>query len=118
MLHADETPVPDVKPGPRQTHRAYLWRLQHHNTMSCRLLSSTTLPTAAPVCMHREFPRELVGKAGLRRLLRATRRCSICGVIEIGCMAHARRKLHDLYANHRSEIAREEQYLRYLPRAL
>ena len=27
------------------------------------------------------------------------------GVIEIGCMAHARRKLHDLYANHRSEIA-------------
>jgi transposase len=29
------------------------------------------------------------------------------GVIEVGCMAHARRKLHDLYANHRSEIAEE-----------
>jgi len=33
------------------------------------------------------------------------------GVIEVGCMAHARRKLHDLYANHRSEIA--EDGLRY-----
>jgi hypothetical protein len=27
------------------------------------------------------------------------------GVIEIGCMAHARRKFHDLYANHRSDLA-------------
>jgi transposase len=33
------------------------------------------------------------------------------GVIEVGCMAHARRKLHDLYENHRSEIA--EEGLRY-----
>jgi transposase len=32
-------------------------------------------------------------------------------VIEAGCVAHARRKLHDLYANHRSEIA--EEGLRY-----
>jgi transposase len=32
-------------------------------------------------------------------------------VTEAGCMAHARRKLHDLYANHRSEIA--EDGLRY-----
>ena len=32
-------------------------------------------------------------------------------MIEIGCLAHARRKLHDLYANHRSEIA--EEGLRY-----
>jgi transposase len=29
------------------------------------------------------------------------------GIIEVGCMAHARRKLHDLHANHRSEIAEE-----------
>jgi len=29
------------------------------------------------------------------------------GVIEIGCMAHARRKFHDLYANYRSDIAEE-----------
>jgi transposase len=33
------------------------------------------------------------------------------GVTEAGCMARARRKLHDLYANHRSEIA--EEGLRY-----
>jgi transposase len=29
------------------------------------------------------------------------------GVIEIRCMAHARRKFHDLYANHRSDLAEE-----------
>ena len=28
-------------------------------------------------------------------------------MIEIGCMAHARRKFHDLYANYRSDIAEE-----------
>jgi transposase len=32
-------------------------------------------------------------------------------VIEVGCMAHARRKFHDLYANHSSEVA--EEALRY-----
>jgi len=32
-------------------------------------------------------------------------------VIEVGCIAHARRKFHDLYANHRSEVA--EEALRY-----
>ena len=38
------------------------------------------------------------------------------GVIEIGCMAHARRKFHDLYANHRSDIA--EEALEVLRRAV
>ena len=29
------------------------------------------------------------------------------GVSEVGCMAHARRKFHDLWANHQSQIAEE-----------
>jgi transposase len=29
------------------------------------------------------------------------------GVVEVGCMAHVRRKFHDLYANHSSELAEE-----------
>src|SRR6476661_1061552 len=29
------------------------------------------------------------------------------GIIEAGCMAHARRKFHKLYANHKSQIAGE-----------
>jgi transposase len=28
-------------------------------------------------------------------------------VIEDGCLDHARRKFHDLYANHRSDLAEE-----------
>lgn len=34
------------------------------------------------------------------------------GVIEVSCMARARRKLHDLYANHHCEIAGEGLRLR------
>jgi transposase len=29
------------------------------------------------------------------------------GMMEAGCMAHARRKFHELYANHQSQIAEE-----------
>src|SRR5262249_46546058 len=29
------------------------------------------------------------------------------GIIEVGCMAHARRKFHDLFANQSSELAEE-----------
>jgi hypothetical protein len=29
------------------------------------------------------------------------------GIIEAGCMAHARRKIHEFYAYHKSQIAEE-----------
>jgi hypothetical protein len=37
--------------------------------------------------------------------------CFELGVTEVGCMAHARRKFHELWANHQSQVA--EQALKF-----
>jgi transposase len=109
VLHADETPVPMLKPGLGRTHRAYLWS---YSTSEYDKLQMVIYDfTEGRGGVHaREFLGGWHGKlvcddyAGYKALFER-------GVIEAGCMAHARRKLHDLYANHRSEIA--EEGLRY-----
>jgi transposase len=110
VLHADETPVPMLKPGLGKTHRAYLWS---YSTSEYDDLKTVIYDfTDGRGGIHaRQFLGSWVGKlvcddySGYKALFDQ-------GVIEVGCMAHARRKLHDLYANHRSEIA--EEGLRYL----
>ncbi len=109
VLHADETPVPMLKPGLGNTHRAYLWS---YSTSEYDELQTVIYDFAeGRGGVHaRDFLGSWSGKlvcddySGYKALFDR-------GVIEIGCMAHARRKLHDLYANHRSEIA--EEGLRY-----
>jgi transposase len=109
VLHADETPVPMLKPGLGKTHRAYLWS---YSTSEYDELQAVVYDFAdSRAGVHaREFLGSWSGKlvcddySGYKALFDR-------GVIEIGCMAHARRKLHDLYANHRSDIA--EEGLRY-----
>lgn len=105
MLHADETPVPMLKPGLGRAHRAYLW--------SYSSSEYDELPAVVYEFAHsrsglhaREFLGSWSGKlvcddySGYKAL-------SERGVIEIGCMAHARRRFHDLYANYRSDIGEE-----------
>lgn len=106
VLHADETPVPMLKPGLGRTHRAYLWS---YSTSEYEELQTVIYDFAdSRGGVHaREFLGNWKGKlvcddySGYKALFERG------GVIEIGCMAHARRKLHDLYANHRSDIAGE-----------
>ncbi len=103
VLHADETPVPMLKPGLGRTHRAYLWSY------------STTQYDPLPAVIYdfadsrsgqhvRDFLNRWSGKlvcddySGYKALFER-------GVVEVGCMAHARRKFHDLHENHRSQIA-------------
>jgi transposase len=109
VLHADETPVPMLKPGIGRTHRAYLW--SYSSTEYDELQTVIYDFADGRGGVHaREFLGGWSGKlvcddySGYKALFER-------GVIEIGCMAHARRKLHDLFANHRSEIA--EEGLRY-----
>ena len=105
VLHADETPVPMLKPGLGRTHRAYLWS---YSTSEYDELPAVVYDFAdSRSGLHaREFLGTWSGKlvcddySGYKALFER-------GVIEIGCMAHARRKFHDLYANHRSDIAEE-----------
>ena len=105
VLHADETPVPMLKPGLGRTHRAYLWS---YSSSEYDDLAAVVYDFAESRSgLHaREFLGDWSGKlvcddySGYKALFER-------GVIEIGCMAHARRKFHDLYANHRSDIAAE-----------
>jgi len=105
VLHADETPVPMLKPGLGRTHRAYLWS---YSSSEYDELQGVVYDFAdSRSGLHaRAFLSGWSGKlvcddySGYKALFER-------GVTEIGCMAHARRKFHDLYANHRSEVAEE-----------
>ena len=105
VLHADETPVAMLKPGHGKTHRAYLWSY------------GTTQHDAIKAVVY-DFA-EGRGGQHAREFLADWRGTLVCddyggykalfeaGVTEAGCMAHARRKFHELWANHKSELARE-----------
>ncbi len=105
VLHADETPVAMLAPGKGKTHRAYLWAYG----------TTQWSPVRAVVYDFAE------GRSGAnaREFLKGWRGKLVCddysgykalfteGVTEIGCLAHARRKFHELWANHKSPLAEE-----------
>jgi transposase len=105
VLHSDETPVAMLKPGNGKTHRAYLWSY-----------CSTALNPMKAVVF--DFAESRGGRHA-EQFLGAWRGTLVCddfsgykvlfrqGVTEAGCMAHARRKFHELWANHSSQIAGE-----------
>ena len=105
VLHADETPVPMLKPGLGRTHRAYLWS---YGTTQYEPQSIVVYGFAESRSGHhaRTFLGDWAGKlvcddyVGYKALFEKS-------VIEVGCAAQARRKFDELYANHRSELAAE-----------
>jgi transposase len=92
-----------LKPGLGRTHRAYLWSY------------STTQYDPMPAVVY-DFADSRSGQHA-RTFLTGWSGKLICddysgykalferGVVEVGCMAHARRKFHELHENHRSQIA-------------
>ena len=103
ILHADETPVPMLKPGLGRTHRAYLWS---YSTTQYDPIAAVVYDFAdSRSGQHaRSFLTGWSGKlicddySGYKALFER-------GVVEVGCMAHARRKFHEIHENHRSQIA-------------
>jgi transposase len=105
VLHADETPVSMLKPGNGKTHRAYLWSY-----------CSTRFSTMKAVVF--DFAETRAGRHA-DQFLDTWRGTLVCddysgykalfklGMTEAGCMAHARRKFHELWTNHSSQIAGE-----------
>jgi transposase len=106
VLHADETPVAQLDPGKGKTKRAYLWAYR-----------SNVLETGPPIVIFdyqlsragqhiRDFLSGWQGHlmvddfAGYKALF-------VQGVIELACLAHARRKFFDLYVATDSPIALE-----------
>ncbi len=106
VLHADETPVQMLKPGNGKTHRAYLWT---YGTTQHDALRAVVYDFAeGRGGRHaKDFLAEWRGTlvcddyAGYKALFES-------GVVtEAGCMAHARRRFHELWTNHKSTLAEE-----------
>jgi len=106
VLHADETPVPQLDPGNGKTKKAYLWAYR-----------SNDLEHGPPILVFDYQP----GRHGVhaRNFLEGWRGHLMVddyagykalftgGVTELGCLAHARRKFFDLYAANQSRVAAE-----------
>lgn len=103
VLHADESPVPMLSPGKKTTHQAYIWAY------------ANTQQSDKP-CVIYHFSPSRAGEHA-RAFLQGWQGQLVCddfsgykasfkqGVTEIGCMAHARRKFHELHVADKSQIA-------------
>jgi transposase len=110
VLHADETPVAMLDPGAGKTKRAYLWSY-----------CSTSFDRDRLVVF--DFAEGRAGRHAMEFLRhpgeQAWRGALVCddyagykalfaqGIMEAGCLAHARRKFHELWANHKSTLAEQ-----------
>lgn len=114
VLHADETPVAMLKPGHGKTHRAYLWS---YCTTQFNPIKAVVFDFAdSRGGQHARDFLGLPGEQGWRGKLvcddfSGYKACFELGVTEVGCMAHARRKFHELWANHGSQVG--EQALKF-----
>ncbi|MDX3933814.1 MAG: IS66 family transposase [Stenotrophomonas sp.] len=110
VMHADETPVQMLKPGSKKTHRAYLWAYAPGAFEDLKAVVYDFTEGRAG-----EHARSFLGDwqgslicddySGYKALFTQ-------GVVEIGCMAHARRKFFELHASSKSQLA--EQALQYI----
>ena len=113
VLHADETAVAMLKPGHGKTHRAYLWSY-------CTTRFNETKAVVFDFAESRAglHAREFLGLQGNDHNLgwhgklvcddySGYKQLLAMGVTEAGCLAHARRKFFDLWANHKSTVGEE-----------
>jgi transposase len=114
VLHADETPVAMLKPGKGKTHKAYLWSYCTTSYDAVKAVVFNFAETRAG-----ENAREFL-HIGEDDAWQGTLVCDDYsgykamfqqGVTEAGCLAHARRKFHELWDPHRSPVA--EQALKF-----
>ncbi|MGZ5144870.1 MAG: IS66 family transposase [Burkholderiales bacterium] len=105
VLHADETPVAMLVPGKGKTHRAYIWSYSSTAFDALRAVVydfADSRAGAHPQAFLDGWSGKLVcdDYAGYKALFTA-------GRTEIGCLAHSRRKFHDLWVNHKSPVAEQ-----------
>jgi hypothetical protein len=110
VLHADETPVAMLKPGNGKTHKAYLWTYCTTSFNETRAVVFNFADSRSGENV-RQFL-QLPGPQGWQGKLvtddfSGYKACFEMGVTEVGCMAHARRKFHELWANHQSPVGHQ-----------
>ena len=104
VLHADETPVQMLKPGAGKTHRAYLWayatgRFEPLRAVIYEFRESREGKHASAFLQGWRGHLMVDDYAGYKAVLANK------DVIELGCLAHARRKFFDLYQAAGSPVA-------------
>ncbi len=111
VLHADETPVAMLKPGNGKTHRAYLWS---YGTPAFDPLKAVVFDFA-----ESRAGRHAQAFLGTDQADGGWRGTLVCDdyagykalfgerIVEAGCLAHARRKFFELWANHKSTVAEQ-----------
>lgn len=110
VLHADETPVAMLKPGHGKTHRAYLWSYGTTVFDALKAVVFDFAETRAGRHVQRFFGQDThVGWRGTVICDDYAGYKSLFGdhLVEAGCLAHARRKFFDLWANHKSTVAEQ-----------
>jgi hypothetical protein len=110
VLHADETPVAMLDPGAGKTHRAYLWSYCTTSYESQRLVVFDFAEGRAG--RHRWSSCATPGTQAWRGTLvcddyAGYKALFAQGITEAGCLAHARRKFHELWVNHKSTLAEQ-----------
>jgi transposase len=104
VLHADETPVQMLTPGQGKTHRAYLWAYAASAFDSLRAViydfCESRAGKHASAFLENWHGHLMVDDyAGYKQLFTGG------AVIELGCLAHARRKFYDLHVAGGSPVA-------------
>ena len=115
VLHADETPVAMLKPAGKRdgkSHRAYLWSYCTGVWDGINAVIFDFAESRAGHNARRFLGIDEEGRGGWRGTLicddyAGYKQAMNAGVIEAGCLAHARRKFHELWANHSSTLAGE-----------
>jgi transposase len=108
VMHADETPVPMLAPGEKKTQRAYIWAYCSTPFSAFKAVVYDFSPSRAG-----EHARHFLGNWSGKLVCDdfAGYKASFArGIIEIGCMAHARRKFFDLHAANKSQLAEQALY--------
>lgn len=105
ILHADETPVQMLKPGNQKAHRAYIWAYSPGQFESLRAVvydftESRSGKNAQDFLGNWRGQLLVDDYVGYKPILAQ-------GITELGCMAHVRRKFHDLYQTNASPIAQQ-----------
>jgi len=105
VVHADETPVQMLKPGLKKTHRAYLWC---YAPSASEGLAAVVYDFAESRSGEnaRAFFGDWKGYVVCDDYT-GYKACFTQGMTEAGCMAHARRKFHELHAASQSMVAAE-----------
>jgi transposase len=103
VLHADETPVPMLSPGKKKTHKAYIWAYASTPFSDLNAVIYRFAPGRSG-----QHARDMLGEWSGKLVCddySGYKASFTKGVIEIGCMAHARRKFVELEISGKSQIA-------------